>query len=504
MRMKVRVLDLDAGGKTIVVLNSQDAQNLGVYSLDRVIIETDTDSLTAVVNTSEKFVPQGVVAVFDEVREELQLNSDQSVEVTARSALKSKQYIRHKLEGLELTPEELREIIADVVDRNLNDLELTSFITAIHLKGLSIRESTALIEAMVETGDVLSFGGMVCDKHSVGGIPGDKTSLLLVPVVASAELVIPKTSSRAITSPAGTADRAEMLMPVDLNIDEMEEVVKTTNGCLVWGGGLDLAPAVDLLIQIEHPLNVDPLLLSSILSKKKSAGSTHVVIDIPTGSRAKIKTMQDAHRLQDQFVHIGHQLKIAVQCGITLGEQPIGWCIGPSLEAREILHSFSDKNKNKCCDLYEKTSALCGILFAMVGKTPDAASGAQLARTLLHTKAEKKLREIINAQGGDPGISLDDLPVGNNTVKISAQTTGTVRWINNSGLARIANAAGCPKDTGAGIILSKKLGDSVKKGDTLLKIFAEKSYKLAQAEKMAHKIPLMGIIDRWEEKILLD
>jgi AMP phosphorylase len=500
MQMKVRVLDLDAGGKTIVVLNSNDALNLGVYSLDRVIIETDTDSLTAVVNTSEKFVPQGVVAVFDEVREELQLTSGQCVEVTARSALKSKQYIRHKLEGLELTPEEIREIITDVVNRNLNDLELTSFITALHLKGLSIRESTALIEAMVETGEVLSFGGMVCDKHSVGGIPGDKTSLLLVPVVASAGLLIPKTSSRAITSPSGTADRAEMLMPVDLDIDEMEKVVTKTNGCLVWGGGLDLAPAVDLLIQIEHPLNVDPLLLSSILSKKKSAGSTHVVIDIPTGSRAKVKTREDAHRLKNQFVHIGHQLHMAVQCGITLGEQPIGCCIGPSLEAREALGSFSKKNS----DLQEKMAALTGILFSMVGKTPDLASGVELAKKLLHTKAEEKLREIIEAQGGDPDITPHDLPLGGYSLPVLAETVGTVRWINNSGLAEIAGAAGCPKDKGAGIKLFKKLGDSVKKGDYLLEIIAEKSYKLTQAEKMAHQTPLMGIVDRWEETILLD
>ena len=501
IHMNARLLDLDAGGKTVVVLNAKDAEELGVYSLDRVILETEADSITAVVNTSEKVIPPGEVAVFDEVREELNLCQGQLVTVRARGALKSKKYIRHKIEGAELTYEEIREIIIDVVERNLNDLELASFITAIYLKGLSIGESTSLIEAMVETGSTLSFGDVVCDKHSIGGIPGDKTSLLAVPIIAAADLLIPKTSSRAITSPSGTADRAEMLMPVELDLSEIEEIVKKTHGCLVWGGALDLAPADDLLIQIEHPLGLDPLLLSSILSKKKSVGATHVIIDIPTGPQAKMKTTEEAHRLADQFVHIGEKLNMKIECAPTYGEQPLGHCIGPSLEAREALKTLIN---NTHSDLTEKVTSLCGILLALVGKVDSVDQGKAAACNLLEKKAERKLREIIEAQGGNPEITLEDIPVGEHSFTVFSEKKGVLNWIDNPGLVRIASAAGCPKDRGAGIVLFKKLGDPVHLNDPLLKVVAEKSHKLKEAELVTRECAPLRIKGSKEYSMVLN
>ncbi|MBU7031687.1 MAG: AMP phosphorylase [Theionarchaea archaeon] len=500
MEMKVRTLDLDAGGKTIVVLNGQDAQELGVYSLDRVIITAAEDSLTAVVNTSDRFIPQGQIAVFDEVRERLCLATDQVVQVIPRGELLSKRYIRRKVNGAELMKEEIDEIISDVVERNLNDLELAAFITAIHLRGLSIEESTSLIDAMVKTGSTLSFGKAAYDKHSIGGVPGDKTSLLLVPVIAASGLIIPKTSSRAITSPSGTADRAEMLMPVNLDISEIDEVVKKTHGCLVWGGSLDLAPADDLLIQIEHPLGMDPLLLSSIISKKLSVGATHVVIDIPTGYRAKMKTVEDARRLSRQFIQLGEEMSMKLHCAITFGEQPIGHCIGPALEAREALEMLYHY---RVSDLTEKVTHLAGILLNMAGKVGSSLEGKILAEDILQHRALPKMKEIIEAQGGNPDLRPEEIPVGDCVVSITTDRNGVVRWINNNELVRIASAAGCPKDSGAGIRLFKKLGDTVHAGDALLEIRAEKSSKLTQAEGLAHQYALMGIIDRWDRAMML-
>jgi len=500
MEMKVRILDLDAGGKTIVVLNEQDARDLGVYSLDRVIITTEKDSLTAVVNTSDRFIPQGQIAVFDEVREGLCLTAGQDVQVLPRGGLQSKRYIRRKVNGAELTAGEIEQIISDVVERNLNDLELASFITALHMRGLSIAESTALIDAMVKTGSTLSFGKIACDKHSIGGVPGDKTSLLLVPVVAASGLTIPKTSSRAITSPSGTADRAEMLMPVNLDIEEIEYTVKKTQGCLVWGGALDLAPADDLLIQIEHPLGMDPLLLSSIISKKMSVGATHVVIDLPTGYRAKMKTVEDAQRLSRQFINLGTNVSMKIHCAITFGEQPIGHNIGPALEAREALEMLY---RYEVSDLTEKVTSLAGILLHMAGKATSKRQGKIMAEKILKTKALSKMKQIIEAQGGDPRLKPEDIPVGEYCVSVTTERKGVVRWINNKELVRIASAAGCPKDTGAGIRLMKKLGDTVQAGDTLLEIRADKSSKLSQAERLAQQYPLMGIIERWDRAMIL-
>ncbi|KYK34096.1 MAG: hypothetical protein AYK19_12595 [Theionarchaea archaeon DG-70-1] len=266
----------------------------------------------------------------------------------------------------------------------------------------------------------------------------------------------------------------------------------------MWGGALDLAPADDLLIQIEHPLGLDPLLLSSILSKKKSVGATHVVIDIPTGSKAKIKTLDEAERLADQFVLIGKKLTMDVKCAVTFGEQPIGYCIGPALEAREALRILVEKDQG---DLTEKVTSLCGILFSMVGKAATVEQGKILAEEILKKKAEQKLREIIEAQGGNPEITLDDIPFGEYSVMLSSEKKGVVRWVNSPGLARVASAAGCPKDRKAGVTLFKKLGDTVHPGDPLLEIVAEKSSKLHQAEHIAAESPLFGIVDQWEHMV---
>ena len=141
---------------------------------------------------------------------------------------------------------------------------------------------------------------------------------------------IPKTSSRAITSPAGTADRVETLCPVNLSINDIKDVVAKTNGCLGWGGSLELAPADDLFIQVEYPLGIDPLLLPSILSKKKAVGATHIVIDIPTGMGAKIKTRTEAYTLASDFVDLGKRLGLNIQCALTFGDQPLGCSIGPA------------------------------------------------------------------------------------------------------------------------------------------------------------------------------
>ena len=146
---------------------------------------------------------------------------------------------------------------------------------------------------MVKTGKILTWpSDLIVDKHCVGGLPGNRTTLIVVPIVAAFGLMIPKTSSRAITSPAGTADTMEVFAPVNLDIKTMRKVVEQENGCIVWGGSVSLSPADDLLIRIERPMDLDSegQLVASILSKKIAAGSNHLVIDIPIGSTAKIRT----------------------------------------------------------------------------------------------------------------------------------------------------------------------------------------------------------------------
>ena len=477
MRLRAKLIHLDAGGKWITILNADDAGELGVRSLGRIKIRKDNHELTAIVNTTSRIVPKGSIGIYDEVKSGLQLRDGEEVDVIVSSPPNSLDHIRSRLKGRKLSREEAREIISDVVSGDLSNIEITAFVTALQFFGLDIDEATSLSLAMVETGQTLQLDKkLVVDKHSIGGVPGDKTTLLVVPIVAACGLTIPKSSSRAITSAAGTADRAEVLMPVDLGMNEMKNVLKKTDGCIVWGGTLQLAPADDLFVQVEYPLSIDPMLLPSIMSKKKAVGSRFVVIDIPTGAEVKVKTMGEANLLAQDFIELGKRLEMDVQCAITYGGQPIGHAMGPALEAREALENIMNLNLDD--DLIDKATDIAGMLLEMTGKP----NGRDIAMEILRSgRAEKKLREIIKEQGGDPHIKPNDIPIGECSHDVAAGESGIVLWMNSSRLVELARLAGSPKDKGAGILLHKKLGDKVAEGDGLFTIYAEKPGKLENA-----------------------
>ncbi|MEM4649780.1 MAG: thymidine phosphorylase, partial [Candidatus Bathyarchaeia archaeon] len=325
MKFKVKEVDLDAGGKLISVLNMDDAEELGIRSLSRIKIEYNNKEVTAIANITKKVVNKGEIGIFREVKEKLEVIEGETVNVSPAPLPKSLDYIKNRLKGRKLNKKEIKEIVMDVVEGRLSEVEIAAFITSLNFKCLDLEEAMNFSLAMVEAGKTLNLNKeLIADKHSIGGIPGDKTTLLLVPIVASCGVTIPKSSSRAITSAAGTADRAEVLMPVNLNLNEMKEVVEKADGCIVWGGALDLSPADDIFINVEFPLSLDPLLLPSILSKKKAVGSKFVVIDIPCGWGAKVKTVEEANQLAKDFIELGEKLGMKIRCAITYGNQPIG------------------------------------------------------------------------------------------------------------------------------------------------------------------------------------
>ncbi|MBK5133164.1 AMP phosphorylase [Candidatus Bathyarchaeota archaeon] len=498
MKLIAEVLKITAGGKQIAIISEKSANSLGVHSSDRIKITYGSKEMIAITNVAVHF-PQNRIGFYEEISKSLGIKGKETVTVELAEIPESLVHVRAKLRGERLREKEIKTIVEDVVERHLSEVEIAAFLTALNIYGLSISENEALSRVMVETGKKLDFGeGPILDKHSIGGIPGDKTSLIVVPIIAAAGFTIPKTSSRAVTSPAGTADRFEILCPVKLSNIEIKKVVKKTNGCLVWGGALDLAPADDLFIQVEYPLGIDPLLLPSILSKKKAIGATHVVIDIPTGRGAKIKNLTEAYTLASDFVEIGKRLKMNIQCALTFGEQPLGRAVGPALEAKEALSTIMGNGPD---DLKEKAITLAGMLFEMVGLK----NGRQKAHDIMQSgKAEKKLREIIGEQGGNPKIKPAEIVLGDKIGSIKATKSGIISRINNESIVRIAKAAGAPKAKGAGLILIKKLGESVKKNGTLLEIYAERNTKLKTALELANKLKPIVLNKKIEDQMLLD
>lgn len=478
--------------KPIVILSGRDAQELDVRPLDRIEMSFRGRKFVGIVNTSSGF-SQGVIGLYEPVTAALRVKEGDRIGVKRSELPESIKYIKKKLNNIDLEEGEIRQIIRDVTRQELSDIEMTAFVIGLHAHGLSISETKAMSESMAMTGEQLRLGKKsLFDKHSIGGCPGDKTTMMLVPIIAAAGLTIPKTSSRSITSPAGTADKVECLCPVELSIPEIRKVVRKTSGCLVWGGAVNLAPADEMFIKIEYPLSIDPLLLPSVMSKKKAVGARYVVIDIPTGRGAKVKSTGEAQELGYNFIQLGRELGIQVKCVSTFGEQPIGFGIGPALEAREALATISMSSRKIPWDLMGKVFHLTGHLLDFRGISNGEDKALRIWKS---GKAERKLRQIIGAQGGDPKVKPKDIPLGSHKAAVASAKKGHALWISNAAITQIAREAGAPKDKGAGILLRKKLNSSVNKGEALFEIHAEKTYKLNRALKLAKSMEPFGVGD---------
>ncbi len=484
---KVKDIDISSGGILIAIINHDDATNLDLHHGDRVGLIKGNKHVHVIINIAEsdKAIPKGQIGLFEEVLDLLKVRSGQIIKLVNEGKPISVHYIKEKLNGKELNYKEIKEIVQDIVSGKLSDVEITYFVSASYINGLTERETVHLTKAMIETGDVLKLKNeIVVDKHCTGGVAGNRTTMLIVPIIAAAGIKIPKTSSRAITSPAGTADTMEVLSKVEFPLQKMERIVKKANGCIVWGGAINLAPADDKIIRVESPLRIDAegQLLASILAKKGSVSSTHVLIDIPVGGQTKISSRKQGISLGKKFVKIGSKIGMKIEYIITNGDEPIGNGIGPSLEAKDVLKVLQ-RSDTRPLDLEKKSVMMSGKIFEMAGKCKKG-KGAKMAQEILDSgKALDKMLEIIKMQGGKK-IHSSDLPVAKLAYDYLAKKSGKVKDINNHVISQIARFAGAPLDHDAGLYLYVHEGEKVIKGDKLLTIHAENEDKLNFAKKV--------------------
>ncbi len=404
------------------------------------------------------------------------------IEIRHPAPIKSFSAVRAKMYGRSLTDEDAHAIIEDIVHGKYSDIYLAAFITAFAGERMAVPEIVSLTRAMLDAGNRLQWNGEpVVDKHCVGGLPGNRTTPIVVAIAAANGLIIPKTSSRAITSPAGTADTMETIAPIDLTIEKIRTVVAQEGGCIAWGGAVSLSPADDILIRVERPLDIDSTgqLVASVLSKKIAAGSTHVLIDIPIGDTAKVRSQDEAQRLSDTLATVGNALGIEVRTVITDGSQPVGRGIGPALEARDVL-AVLQRHAEAPSDLRQRALFLSAQLLEL-GKKAAIGEGFALAQQTLDTGAAwEKFKAICIAQGG-----MRTPPVANHTVDILAPKAGQVIAIDNRRLARIAKLAGAPKAPAAGVDFQAPLGTIVKAGQVLFTLHAESRGELEYARTYA-------------------
>ncbi|MFM7226765.1 MAG: thymidine phosphorylase family protein [Betaproteobacteria bacterium] len=404
-----------------------------------------------------------------------------------------------KINGERLEKSDYHAIVRDISGGHYSKIELTAFLIATSNGELDRDEVYFLTDAMVASGRRLQWHEhMVVDKHCIGGIPGNRTSMLVVPIVAAHGLLCPKTSSRAITSPAGTADTMEVLANVNLAQDRIASIVQEHRACLAWGGTADLSPADDVMISVERPLSLDSTtqMIASILSKKIAAGSTHLILDIPIGPSAKVKTMPDAQRLRKLFEYVASRMHLKLEVVITDGRQPIGQGIGPMLEARDVMRVL-ENDPRAPQDLRHKSLYLAG---RMIEFDPDVrgGDGYAIARDILESgRALQRMHAIIEAQGAK-SFKHDDFMLGKLSHEVVAERDGMVVGIDNLQIAKIARLAGAPKVPNAGVDVMHKLGDRVQRGDTLYTIYAEFPSDLLFAMQQCEKASGYTIGDETE------
>jgi thymidine phosphorylase len=331
---------------------------------------------------------------------------------------------------------------------------------------------------MVDVGERLTWPkAPIVDKHSVGGLPGNRTTPIVVAIVAALGLTMPKTSSRAITSPAGTADTMETLAPVDLDVPAIRHVVEQESGCVVWGGAVRLSPADDLLIRIERALDLDSegQLIASVLSKKIAAGSSHLVLDVPVGPTAKVRSAAAAAALSGRLAAVAGAFGIKTAIVRSDGTQPVGRGIGPALEARDVV-AVLQQSPDAPTDLHERACRLAGALIELAGLTPHGQGAALAAQTVADGRAWAKFQRICEAQGGMrvPPISSERYP-------ILASFPGKIGAIDNRKIARLAKLAGAPDEKAAGVEMHVRLTEAVSAGQPLFTVHAESRGELAYA-----------------------
>jgi len=492
-KFRVEIIDIDVG-RWVILMHENDAERMSIHIGDRVLVHKKGCKYeqgckcgeVAIVDISDTMVSEGEIGVFNDLAAEMKMSPRSDAYLSPWGKPESVSYIRKKIDGAELSKDEIETIVRDIVEDRLSDIELASYVTASAIHGFTRKETVALTWVMVNTGDHLAFEGTTVDKHCVGGVPGNRTTMLVVPIMASLGIKIPKTSSRAITSPAGTADTMEVLAPVNYGAKDVKRMVDKVNGCIVWGGALNLAPADDRIIRVEYPLSIDAegQVLASIISKKKSVGSKYVLIDIPYGPGSKIANEEKAHELGQKFVWLGSEVDMKIKYLLTDGTKPIGNGIGPILEAIDVLNAL---NGDGPADLLEKSVMIAGDLMEFSGERKKGQGEKEAKKCLEEGAALEKMKAIIKMQKGNPDIKPEDLKPGKYTKTIVSETGGKVVRVDNSAIAKIARALGAPKDPASGLYLDKNVGDKVGGGEDLFTLYAQNKAKLDYAIEIFQK-----------------
>lgn len=403
--------------------------------------------------------------------------------------------IHKKRNGGELSEEEIRFFIEGYTDESIPDYQAAALCMAVYFRGMTPKETSILTLAMAESGDQIDLGGIegfTVDKHSTGGV-GDKTSLIVVPIVASCGGKVAKMSGRGLGHTGGTVDKLESIpgFRTELNPDDFIKQVNGIGLCIVGQTG-ELAPAdkkLYALRDVTATVESIPLIASSIMSKKLAAGSKGIVLDVKTGSGAFMKTVEESENLAKEMVAIGKSAGRSVTAVITNMDIPLGDSVGNSLEVIEAIKTLKGEGES---DLTEVCLTLAAQMLSMVTGEDEKTCYSMAKDAIDNGLAINKLREMISAQGGNANV-VDDYSLFKQpkyTAEIFSERDGYIEHTDAEkiGIASVILGAGREKkgdpiDPSAGIVLKKKTGDYVKKGEPLAVFYTDDEGKIEGAKQ---------------------
>jgi pyrimidine-nucleoside phosphorylase len=394
--------------------------------------------------------------------------------------------IKKKRDGFELLRKQLDFLVSGFVNGRIADYQMAAFLMAVYFKGMSTRECCDLTLAMVESGETVDLSkikGFNIDKHSTGGV-GDTTTLVLAPLVAASGGIVAKMSGRELGHTGGTVDKLESIpgMQVELSKDKFVDIVNDIHVSLI-AQTASLAPAdrqIYALRNVTATVDSIPLIASSIMSKKLAAGADGIVLDVKTGAGAFMQKFEDAVELAKIMVYIGECAGKKVVALISGMEQPLGYAVGNAIEIKEAIDTLNGSGPQ---DLVDLVLELGSLMLVVSGTVSSAATGRRLLKkNIAQKKGLKKLAELIKAQGGNPEVieNPDLLPQPKAKIEINAGAAGFIEKINALEVGMAAKILGAgrktktdPIDLSVGILLKKKVGDAVQKGEPLAVFYSD-------------------------------
>ncbi len=478
---KTKIIDIKNGEDLIVLLNETQAWEHGISATDKASMIIWWVELVFDVDLTHKYVDINEVGITRDVSEKYNIQSGEKVQLHfTTTSTKAMEALKKAIKWQKLHYDETYSIMKDISDNRFTDT-LTTYYSAIwFFKTSTDNELFEMAKAMWETGEMLKFKGVVADKHCMGWVPGNETTMIIIPLLASLGIKMPKTFSKSITTPAATWECVNVLMDISFSKKEIEDLVKKNNSCLVWGGGLSLAPADEKLIKVAYPLSMQSYsrTVVSIMAKKYAMGITHSLIDIPVWPTAKVPDKKTGELLKKKYEYVGKKLGMKVRVELTEAKEPIGAWIGPHLQVREVLRVLQQHEKRPL-DLEKKSLHLCAVIIELVGMAKWKAAYDIAYKQLVSGKAWAKMQKIIIAQRGkNPNIYSEDLLLWTHTKEITAKKDGIIKEIDLQEVNLIARTLWSPIEEEVGIYFAKKLGNRVKKWDILFTLYANDVSKL--------------------------